>query len=91
MWAIQIVDGKRGIIYLREALLDGRILLFDKEEVVLRFMAVFKDKVETALGVRLRPIRYCDDPKKDNPYKVPDSVVESLAECIYAFVSDIGN
>ena len=24
MWAIQIVDGKRGIIYLREALLDGR-------------------------------------------------------------------
>ena len=53
MWAIQIVDGKRGIIYLREALLDGRILLFDKEEVVLRFMAVFKDKVETALGVRL--------------------------------------
>ena len=29
MWAIQIVDGKRGIIYLREALLDGRIIIFD--------------------------------------------------------------
>ena len=31
MWAIQLFDGKASIIYLREELLDGRILLFDKE------------------------------------------------------------
>lgn len=85
MWAIQIVDGKRGIIYLRESLLDGRIILFDKEEAALRFMGAVRDKVENALGVRLRPIRYSDDPRKDKPYKVPDSAVVSLAECICAY------
>ena len=85
MWSIQIVDGKRGIIYLREALLDGRIIIFDKEEAALRFMGVVKDKVENALGVRLRPLRYSSDPRKDKPYKVPDSAVDSLAECILAY------
>ena len=75
MWAIQIVDGKRGIIYLREALLDGRIILFDKEEAALRFMEAVKDKVESALGVRLRPIgmylclcRMIHDKKKEDEY-----------------------
>lgn len=87
MWAIQIVDGRRGIIYLREALLDGRIILFDKEEAALRFMGTVKDKVEKCLGVRLRPIRYSGDPRKDKPYKIPDSAVDSLADCICAYAS----
>ena len=39
MWAIRLFDGKASIIYLREALLDGRILLFDKEEAALRFIS----------------------------------------------------
>ena len=82
MWAIQIVDGKRGIIYLREALLDGRILTFDKEEAALRFMGSIKEKVESVLSVKLRPIRYSDDPRKDKPYKVPESNIDLLIECI---------
>ena len=48
-------------------------------------MGVVKDKVENALGVRLRPLRYSSDPRKDKPYKVPDSAVDSLAECILAY------
>ena len=86
MWAIQLVDGSLGIIYLREYLLDGRIMLFSKEEAALRFMLSVREKVEGALNVRMRTIRYCDDPRKDKPYKVPDSNVDMLADYIRSFV-----
>lgn len=86
MWAIQLFDGKASILYLREGLLDGRILLFDKEEAALRFMADIREKLEPALGVRLRPVRYSGDPRKDKPYKVPDSRVALLTEYILAYL-----
>ncbi len=82
MWAIQLVDGKRWIIMLRENVLDGRIVLFDKEEAALRFMGKIRDSLEKTLNVRLRTLRYTDDPRKDKPYKVPDSRVDELAEYI---------
>nr|WP_296457546.1 hypothetical protein [uncultured Acetatifactor sp.] len=84
MWAIQLFDGRASIIYLREELLDGRILLFDKEEAALRFIAGIREKLEPGLRVRLRPIRYSDDPRKDKPYKVPDSRIAMLTEYILA-------
>lgn len=82
MWAIRLFDGKASIIYLREALLDGRILLFDKEEAALRFSSGLREKLEPALKVSMRPVRYSDDPRKDKPYKVPDSNVGMLTEYI---------
>lgn len=86
MWAIQLVDGKLGVIYLREYLLDGRILLFDKEEAALRFMRSVRKKIESALNVKLRTIRYCNDPRKDKLYKVSDSNINMLIEFISSFV-----
>lgn len=86
MWAIRLFDGKTSIIYLREELLEGRILLFDKEEAVLRFIADIREKLEPGLGVRLRPTRYSDDPRKDKPYKVPDSRIAMLTEYLLAFL-----
>lgn len=82
MWAIQLFDGKASIIYLREALLDGRILLFDKEEAALRFISGIREKLESGLKVNMRPVRYSNDPRKDKPYKVPDSNVVMLREYI---------
>lgn len=86
MWAIRLYDGRASIIYLREALLDGRILLFDKEEAVLRFISGVRDKLESGLKVSLRPVRYSGDPRKDRPYKVADSNVEMLTDYILAFL-----
>ena len=86
MWAIRLFDGKASIIYLREALLDGRILLFDKEEAALRFISNVREKPESGLKVRLSPVRYADDPRKDKPYKVPDSNVAMLTEYILGFL-----
>ena len=81
MWAIRLFDGKASIIYLREALLDGRILLFDKEEAALRFISNVREKLESGLKVRLSPVRYADDPRK-----VPDSNVAMLTEYILGFL-----
>lgn len=86
MWAIRLFDGKASIIYLREALLDGRILLFDKEEAALRFISNVREKLESGLKVRLSPVRYADNPRKDKPYKVPDSNVAMLTEYILGFL-----
>jgi len=87
MWTIQLVDGKPGIIYLREYLLDGRILLFNKEEAALRFMLCIRKTLEPALNVKLRTVRYNADPRKDKPYKVPDSKVDMLVEYLSSFIS----
>ena len=86
MWAIRLFDGKTSIIYLREALLDGRVLVFDKEEAVLRFISGVREKLEAGLKVSMRPIRYSGDPRKDKPYKVPDGSSRMLAEYILAFL-----
>lgn len=86
MWAIQLIDGKLGIIYLREYVLDGRIIVFDKEEAALRFMNKTKVKIEGSLGVRLRTVRYADDPRKDKPYKVPDGRTDVLSEYICSLI-----
>ena len=66
--------------------MDGRILLFDKEEAVLRFISGVRDKLESELKVSLRPVRYSDDPRKDRCYKVADSNVEMLTGYILAFL-----
>ena len=66
--------------------MDGRILLFDKEEAALRFISNVREKLESGLKVRLSPVRYADDPRKDKPYKVPDSNVGMLTEYILGFL-----
>ena len=86
MWAIQLIDGKPGILYLREYLLYGRILLFEQEEMVLRFMLCIQEPVQRALQVRLRPIRYSDDPRKDKPRKVSATTIPLLAQTICASI-----
>lgn len=85
MWVIQILDGRPGLLYLREFILDGRIISFDKEEGALRFMNRVKEKVENVLSVRLRTVRFSGDPRKDKPYKAPDGCVEELAEYISSY------
>ena len=86
MWAIQLIDGKRSLIYLREYILDGRIVVFDKEEAALRYMNTIKVKIESLLGVRLCTVRYCGDPRKDKPYRVPDCSIESLLDYMYSLM-----
>lgn len=85
MWVIQLGDGKPGIIYLREFILEGRIVSFDTEEGTLRFMNQVKSKIESGLSVRLRTVRYSGDPRKDKPYKVPERSVASLIEYICSY------
>ncbi len=85
MWTIRLVDGKLGIIYMRDALLDGEIIYFEKEEMALRFMQRVRAKVESALDVKLRIVRYDGDPRKEKLYKVSVSNIEGLADYICAF------
>lgn len=85
MWVIQLADGKPGIIYLREFILEGRIVSFDTEEGALRFMNQVKSKIESGLSVRLRTVRYGGDPRKDKPYKVPESGIVPLIEYICSY------
>ena len=87
MWVIQILDGKPGLLYLREFILDGRIISFDKEEGALRFMNRVKEKAENILSARLRTVRFSGDPRKDKPYKVPEGSVDELAEYISSYFS----
>jgi len=85
MWVIQILDGRPGLLYLREFILEGRIISFDNEEGALRFMNRVKEKVENVLSVRLRTVRFSGDPRKDKPYKVPAGSVEELTEYISSY------
>jgi hypothetical protein len=82
MWAIQLCDGERRIVYLREYLLEGRILIFDKEEAALRFMQRLARHMSEALGVRLKTIRYLNDPKKEKPCRVNDSSVDRYVRTV---------
>ena len=87
MWAIKLMDGKpSSMIYLREGLLDGRILVFDKEEAALRLLRDIKDALEHGLRVRLTTVRFDGDPRQDRPYKVPDSAIDSLAQFMLAYL-----
>lgn len=86
MWVIQLIDGKCGIIYLRECILDGRIIVFDKEEAALRYMNTIKARIEGCLGVRLSTVRYCGDPRKDKLYRVPDCGIQSLIDYMCSLI-----
>ena len=85
MWAIRIIDGKRNILYLREYILDGRILIFENEEAALRFSIDVQENLQSALNVHLRPVRYSDDPRKERIWKVSKSNMDSIAEIIKCF------
>jgi hypothetical protein len=73
MWSIQIIDGRPGIIYIREYLLDGRILVFYNEEVALRFMLRIAKHLSEILGVKLQTIRFASDPRREKSRDVSES------------------
>lgn len=71
MWAIEIKDLRTGRTYkLREYFLDGRILIFEYEELAFRFMQQMTGELLENLGVSLRTVRYSLDPRKDKPRKI---------------------
>ncbi len=86
MWAIQLDDGNRKMLFLRNMLLDGDILVFDKEETALRFMQLLSADISKALGIKLRTVRFENKIKNEKPAKVSNASFTALAEILRTYL-----
>ena len=82
MWVLRFSDGGRGILLLREYILEGRVLMFEHEEQALRFSQQIAPTLSSALGVRVSVIKLSADPKKEKLLKVSQNLTEKYARIL---------